>query len=608
MRGNKGLKIVHLNIRSILKHRNEVEVSFSDFDIICLSETWLHNAVENSVINLPGFINYRQDRDSSLNQVKKRGGGILVFVKQRWAPYITEFPQMNTVCGDLEALWLLLDPPRQRRLLIGTVYRPPDGKAQNAIHYIDDTLTSFGEIEITSEVIVIGDFNIDYKKTSMPDCKYLKEFERNHQLKQYIKTPTRITNRIKSTIDLIFSNMNFVAESGVLSNQISDHQPIFIRRKKLRESKTFSTIYGRTMRNYNRDHFQSVILDDNRWRDFWYGDNDVNTLWSIVHYIIMDSANLCCPMKKIRLRDSTPGWFTREIIEQINTKKEIMARITRTNREEDHQLLRDQKRLVRNSLRLARQDTIVTSLSENMTNPKRFWRCLSKNFALGKRSGTMGCVRIKDQTGNTLEGQELVDFLSMYYATNLEKLAKAFNNNSQPLNINEVKQNANFTFRFVPLTVVEKYIKDVQVCKASGITDLSSILIKDAFKVLAVEIAHIINESIRTSTFPDKWAVGSITPIPKDGDNLDPGNWRPISILPLPSKLRERAIHYQVISHLDDNGYLSKDQHGFRAGKSTSTAILDLTRLLTESYNKGKQVACLSIIRRRLKLSIIIYY
>ena len=389
--------------------------------------------------------------------------------------------------------------------------------------------------------------------------------------------------------------MNFVAESGVLSNQISDHQPIFIRRKKLRESKTFSTIYGRTMRNYNRDHFQSVILDDNRWRDFWYGDNNVNTLWSIMHDIIMDSANLCCPMKKIRLRDSTPAWFTREIIEQINTKKEIMARITRTNREEDYQLLRDQKRLVRNSLRLARQDTIVTSLSENMTNPKRFWRCLSKNFALGKRSGTMGCVRIKDQTGNTLEGQELVDFLSIYYATNGEKLAKAFNNISHPLNINEVKQNANFTFRFVPLTVVEKYIKDIQVCKASGITDLSSILIKDAFKVLAVEIAHIINESIRTSTFPDKWAVGSITPIPKDGDNLDPGNWRPISILPLPSKLLKRAIHYQVISHLDDNGYLSKDQHGFRAGKSTSKAILDLTRLLTESYNKGKHTSCVFV-------------
>ena len=74
MGGNKGLKIVHLNIRSILKHRNEVEVTFSDYDIVCLTETWLNGNVENSVIDLPGFIVCRQDRESTVHQVKKRGG------------------------------------------------------------------------------------------------------------------------------------------------------------------------------------------------------------------------------------------------------------------------------------------------------------------------------------------------------------------------------------------------------------------------------------------------------------------------------------------------------------------------------------------------------
>ena len=72
----------------------------------------------------------------------------------------------------------------------------------------------------------------------------------------------------------------------------------------------------------------------------------------------------------------------------MKTKKEIMVRLLQFNREEDHQLLRKQKRL-------ARQETIVTSLEENRTNPKRFWRCLDKNFALGKQSNAIGCVRQK---------------------------------------------------------------------------------------------------------------------------------------------------------------------------------------------------------------------
>ena len=113
-----------------------------------------------------------------------------------------------------------------------------------------------------------------------------------------------------------------------------------------------------------------------------------------MHDIIMDSANICCPLKKIRIRNSTPAWFTKEVIEMMNTKKDIMTRIVKTNRDEDQQLLREQKRLVRSSLRSARQETITTSLEENRTNPKRFWRCLNNNFALGKRSDTTGCVRI----------------------------------------------------------------------------------------------------------------------------------------------------------------------------------------------------------------------
>ena len=358
---------------------------------------------------------------------------------------------MNVVSSDLEAMWLLLDPPKQRKLLIAIVYRPPSGTAAAAIDHLDNILSSFGETEVTSEIVILGDFNIDYIKNSSPECKYLKEFERNHQLKQYIKNPTRITNRVKSTIDLIFSNMSYIAEVGVLTNQISDHQPIFIRQKKQREVKAFSTIWGRTMKNYNIVLFQSVVLDDERWRSFWDVNNNVDTLWDIMQEIIKASADLCCPMKKIRLRDSTPAWFTKEVVELINTKKELLVRLAKFNREEDQRLLRDQKRLVRNALKLARQETIVAGLEDNRTNPKRFWRCLNRNFALGKGSNAKGCLRVKDSQGNILEGDDLVNYLGTYYATNGEKLAEAFKNDGQPIDINDVKMHAKFSFRFVPL-------------------------------------------------------------------------------------------------------------------------------------------------------------
>ena len=84
-------------------------------------------------------------------------------------------------------------------------------------------------------------------------------------------------------------------------------------------------------------------------------------------------------------------------------------------------------------------------------------------------------------------------------------------------------------------------------------------------------------------------------PIQKEGDPMDPGNRRPINILPLPSKLLEKAVHYRIISHIDVNDNLSPNQHRFRKGKSTSTAILELTRILTDNYNRGQHTSCVFV-------------
>ena len=86
------------------------------------------------------------------------------------------------------------------------------------------------------------------------------------------------------------------------------------------------------------------------------------------------------------------------------------------------------------------------------------------------------------------------------------------------------------------------------------------------------ELTHLFNESIRTGIFPREWVIGNITPIPKEGDPLDPNNWRPVTILPLPSKLLEKAVHYQLMNYFQNQNLLDERQHGFRKDFSTATA------------------------------------
>ena len=83
-------------------------------------------------------------------------------------------------------------------------------------------------------------------------------------------------------------------------------------------------------------------------------------------------------------------------------------------------------------------------------------------------------------------------------------------------------------------------LKEIDTSKGSGIDFLPTCIIKDAFSSIPVFIAHLMNQLLKTGIIPESWALATITSIPKAGDSSAVGNWRPISILPIPGKVLEK--------------------------------------------------------------------
>ena len=96
--------------------------------------------------------------------------------------------------------------------------------------------------------------------------------------------------------------------------------------------------------------------------------------------------------------------------------------------------------------------------------------------------------------------------------------------------------------------------------------------------------------SIRTGSFPDCWKTARIVPIPKKGSNTNPGNYRPVSILPILSKVFERIIYTLVSEYLNVNSPISPYQFGFSSGKSTTSALLALSNRILQSLDQGVEV------------------
>ena len=79
--------------------------------------------------------------------------------------------------------------------------------------------------------------------------------------------------------------------------------------------------------------------------------------------------------------------------------------------------------------------------------------------------------------------------------------------------------------------------------KAAGIDHLSGRFSKYGAYILTMPITQICNLSIKFSHFPKDSKVAKLKPLYKKGTNADPKNLRPISLLPIVSKIIQKVIH-----------------------------------------------------------------
>ena len=95
-----------------------------------------------------------------------------------------------------------------------------------------------------------------------------------------------------------------------------------------------------------------------------------------------------------------------------------------------------------------------------------------------------------------------------------------------------------------------------------------------------------INESLRTGIFPDFLKKAKVIPVLKKGDIEDPSSYRPISIVPVFSKLYKTLIKIQLCDYFEQNNIFAVKQHAFREGFSTTTAICNLVEHILRAFEE----------------------
>lgn len=298
-------KIANLNIRSLPANytnlKNHVLGSQVQYDLICLSETWLHNAITDASISLKIYKLFRQDR------ILGRGGGVAIYVRDTIrAVMMTDLPLQDT-----EQLWLKIHV-RYKSIIVGVIYNPPKYSAT----FLDIFEECTAAVAIKDcPIICCGDFNINVLETGCQTCSRLSDILEAFELTQNVDMPTRVTGTSAAILDLCITSSSLLVSVCRVHEDLdftSDHYLIDLEISNVKSIVKDKYIYSRSLKNIDANNFYQD-LHNLPFSDIFY-INDLNLKLDTFNKLILNLFDIHAPLKRIKIvANKNKPWMTDNI-------------------------------------------------------------------------------------------------------------------------------------------------------------------------------------------------------------------------------------------------------------------------------------------------------
>ena len=178
----RGLKIYHVNTRSIYNKVPLLQTLYNNVDILCCTETWLDNRVIDRLVKIPDKLIFRTDRYNNITDYSKKvsGGGVCIYVGNPYSMSSEKVPEYSKISPDYEILTITISKPNFRKLVVICVYKPPKGKINKCIDFLKTIVLNPKYRK--REIWILGDLNVDILKRDDPNVVLLQGFVKKNGL------------------------------------------------------------------------------------------------------------------------------------------------------------------------------------------------------------------------------------------------------------------------------------------------------------------------------------------------------------------------------------------------------------------------------------------
>lgn len=582
------LRFYYQNCRGLRTKLKEFYINAlnEDYDILALTETWLHTGILDRELLTDKYIVHRRDRDSDLTGMNLGGGVLLAVDSSKFQSERVASPFSGMYFEDV---WVKLNTSMSNSLLICVVYFRPNTTEDIYTEFFSK-MESIVEINKTSNICIFADLNLPELTSFLADDSSSISNLSNLEIKVLgdinffgLSQKNLIRNENDRILDVVLTNLNFLTVSK-LDNYIvvpDKHHPCLEVICDFYKDKKNNSDIGDHKYNYSKGDYLKLysLLKIQNWsilNDINDVDQCLESFYSIF-YSVMDE---CIP-KSIRRKRTYPVWFTKDIVDNLKTKERLRRKFKKSGLSADYDLFSLSRKQSKRKIELALLDyqgQVEKSIGED---PKFFW-----NFIKSKKQANTSQVL-------DYNGEKLIDDESKCQA-----FAEHFHSVYHPEKPNidfdaifamEQSDRSNlFNFCTIDESDVQKAIKNMPGKRSFGLDGIPPYIFKGFNELISGPLTLIFNLSLKNSKIPLQFKVSAVSPVPKSNPVLSISDHRPVCILTVPAKLFDYLLYQQLFPHISP--YLSETQFGFRPGRSTTSNLLILNQDICDTFNAKSQI------------------
>ena len=585
------LIIAHLNINFIYQKFEALKSMISDkIDILMISETKLDESFPTQEFEIEGFSTpFRLDRNC-------HGGGILLYFRKDLPCKELKSHNLST---NIESIFIELTLRKTKWVLVGG-YNPKKETISTFLSEMSKGLDKY--ICHYDNILLLGDFNSEMSDENM------KDFCNMYNLKNLINEPTCYKSTTNpSSIDVMLTNRwSSFDNSTTIETGLSDHHKMIVSVLKMYIKKREPIkIKYRNYKDFDNNLFREELVN---------GLQNIDK--TIMKYddfkkCFMNVLESHAPLKSKTIRGNNAPFMNKTLSKAFMHRSRLKNKFNKEPCAINKDLYKKQRNFCVSLLKREKKNYYNNLDNSIFDDNRKFWQRIKPLFSDKGKTLPKDIILIKDDQ-IVSDREEIANTLNNFFVeavanleiesyrpavtnnveneTNVDHIDNIIKKYELHPSILKIKENiiSDHTFSFMDVTTIDfqNEISQLDPKKAGLDDDIPVKILKMSSDINSKFLCDIYNESKNLQDFPLSLKLSNVIPVHKAKEKTLSKNYRPISLLPVISKLFEKTMYKQIVSYVDK--FLSPYLFGFRKGHSTEQCLLKMLEAWKKAADEKK--------------------